>query len=104
MSTSEDRFIAGEILEQHVVLSLADLCRLCTVEEQLIVEFVEEGVLEVLDRNSTPWRFGGAALKRTRIALRLQRDLDVNLPGVALALELLEELDHLRRETRNPTR
>jgi chaperone modulatory protein CbpM len=30
--------------------------------------------------------------------LRLQRDLEINLPGVALALELMEELDALRRE------
>jgi hypothetical protein len=28
--------------------------------------------------------------------MRLQRDLEINLPGVALALELLEELDRLR--------
>ena len=35
---------------------------------------------------------------RARTALRLQRDLEINLPGVALALELLEELDRLRRE------
>jgi pantoate--beta-alanine ligase len=28
----------------------------------------------------------------------LQRDLEINLPGVALALELMEELDALRRE------
>ena len=33
-------------------------------------------------------------------ALRLQRDLEINLPGVALALELMEELERLRRELR----
>jgi len=35
---------------------------------------------------------------RARIALRLERDLGINVPGVALALELLEELEQLRRE------
>jgi chaperone modulatory protein CbpM len=35
-------------------------------------------------------------LQRARVALRLQNDLDVNLAGAALALELLDELDELR--------
>jgi chaperone modulatory protein CbpM len=39
-------------------------------------------------------------LRRARTALRLQRDLEINLPGVALALELMEELERLRRELR----
>jgi chaperone modulatory protein CbpM len=33
-----------------------------------------------------------------RSALRLQRDLGVNLAGIALALDLMEELDNLRAE------
>ena len=48
----------------------------------------------------TEWRFSGAQLRRARIALRLERDLGVNAAGVALALELLEELEQLRRERR----
>jgi chaperone modulatory protein CbpM len=47
--------------------------------------------------HAAEWRFSGTALRRARTALRLQRDLEINLPGVALALELLEEIDKLRR-------
>jgi len=32
--------------------------------------------------------------------VRLERDLELNLAGVALAVELLEELAQLRRELR----
>ncbi len=42
---------------------------------------------------TTEWRFSGAALRRARLALRLERDLELNLAGVALALELMEELE-----------
>jgi len=35
-----------------------------------------------------------------RVALRLERDLEVNLAGIALALDLMEELEQLRRELR----
>jgi len=62
------------------------------------VEFVEEGVLTVVEINATEWYFTGAALRRARLALRLQRDLELNLAGVALALDLIDELQRLRRE------
>ncbi len=78
------------------MLSIDELSRLCAVDRTYIVELVEEGVLSVTEVASE-WRFPGAALRRARTALRLQRDLEINLPGVALALELMEELDRLRR-------
>jgi chaperone modulatory protein CbpM len=68
------------------------------VDRAYIVELVEEGVLSVTAVEAEQWRFAGTALRRARTALRLQRDLEINLPGVALALELMEELDALRRE------
>ena len=50
---------------------------------------------------STEW-FTGNQVRRASIALRLQRDLGVNLAGVALALDLLDELNGLRvRVSRN---
>jgi len=39
-------------------------------------------------------------VRRARRAIRLSRDLDVNLPGVGLALELLDELEDLRVRVR----
>ena len=90
--------LSGEIVEETIVLSVTDLSRMMSVEERHIVELVEEGVLSVLQIDASEWRFSGAALRRARIALRLERDLGVNLPGVALALDLLEELERLRRE------
>ena len=56
-----------------------------------------KAVLHVVDV-STEWRFTGDALRRARLALRLERDLELNLAGVALAIELIEEISQLRRE------
>ena len=98
MSSSEDQALSGAIFEESTLLTVKDLSRMCAVDERHIVEFVEEGVLNVVEINTTEWHFNGAALRRTRLALRLERDLELNLPGVALALELMEELEHLRRE------
>jgi chaperone modulatory protein CbpM len=42
------------------------------------------------------WRFSGSSLRRARLALRLSQDLEVNAPGVALALDLMDEIEELR--------
>jgi chaperone modulatory protein CbpM len=98
--TSFDECLPGEIFEEGAVLSVADLARMFAVDERHIVALAEEGVITALEIETTEWRFSGADIRRARIALRLERDLGINLPGVALSLELLEELEPLRRERR----
>ena len=96
MPQSKDQALTGTLLDQSAVLSIQDLSRMCNIDEAHIVEFVEEGVLNVIEVSSQ-WHFTGDALRRARLAVRLQRDLELNLAGVALALDLLEELQALRR-------
>ena len=98
MTSPQDRTLTGAIFEEAALLTVRDLSRMCAVDERHIVEFVEEGVLSVVEIDTVEWHFSGAALRRTRLALRLERDLELNLPGVALALELMDELEQLRRE------
>jgi chaperone modulatory protein CbpM len=97
MSPSDEPALTGTIVDQSATLSIRDLSRMCNVEERHIVEFVEEGVLNVVEVRSE-WHFTGDALRRARLAVRLERDLELNLAGVALALDLIEELQQLRRE------
>ncbi len=96
MTSSPDHPLSGVIFEESAVLTVRDLSRICAVEERHIVEFVEEGVLNVVQVDTSEWHFTGAALRRARLALRLERDLELNMAGVALALQLMEELDQLR--------
>ena len=51
-------------------------------------------------REPSPWRFTGPAIRRLHRALNIQRDLNVNPASVALALELLDEIDQLRYRLR----
>ena len=61
---------------------------------------VDEGVLEPRGAVPAQWRFSGGAVTRAQKALKLVRDLRVNWPGAALALDLLEEVERLRVERR----
>ena len=88
--------LTGHILEEGERLSLAQLCRACGVHAEWVVGLVEEGVLEPTGSTMAQWRFTGASLRRVHVALRLQRDLGVNTSGVALALELMDEIRELR--------
>jgi chaperone modulatory protein CbpM len=94
--------LSGTIFEEVTVLTTTELGRLCTVEVQRIVELVEEGILDVEGQAGGEWHFAPSSLRRARTALRLQQDLGVNLAGVALALELLEDIAALRRQLRLP--
>ncbi|HEX6998061.1 MAG TPA: chaperone modulator CbpM [Gammaproteobacteria bacterium] len=89
--------ITGDVLDERVELSLADLCRMCGLREEAVIEMVEEGIIEPRGPDRSGWRFSGVAVTRVRRAVRLQRDFEVNLPGAALALDLLEEIERLRR-------
>ncbi len=88
------------IVEEQTQLPLADLCRACAVPAEQIVELVDFGVLEPRGREPAHWIFVGASLYRARMALRLQRDLDIDPSGVALALELLDEIASLKTRLR----
>lgn len=95
MNERTDASLRGVVLDERVTFTLAEFCQACGVHTELVVEMVEEGVIEPAAVQETEWYFYGPSLVRAQTALRLVRDLDVNWPGAALALDLLEELDRL---------
>lgn len=88
--------LVGTILEEEVVLSLGDLCRASRLSAERVIELAEEGVVEPIGRTPESWQFRGVSLRRIRCAERLKDDLGVNTAGIALVLDLLEELGELR--------
>jgi len=94
--------IRGQVIEEETIISLDELCRHCTVETEEVVTLVREGILDPADdavdwAHSGAWRFHISSVWRVRTVVRLQRDLGVNLPGAALALELLDRIAELQR-------
>ena len=91
----------GVVLDERTQFTLRELCSACGVHAELVVEMVEEGLLHPHGRAPEEWSFPGSAVVRARTALRLVNDLRVNWPGAALALDLLEEVERLRRAQRS---
>jgi chaperone modulatory protein CbpM len=87
----------GTVIEDDA-LTLGQLCRACGVHADWIISLVEESIIEPQGEDARLWRFSGESLVRARSALRLQSDLGVNLAGIALILDLMEELENLRAQ------
>jgi len=91
--------ISGSILEEEPTINLAQLCQYCQTHAEFVIRLVDQGVIVPIEGESTRyWRFHQSAQIRTHKALRLRRDLGINLSGIALSLELLDEIDSLKKE------
>jgi chaperone modulatory protein CbpM len=95
MATKQET-VTGVLLDERTELSLSDVCRVCSVHVEWIVNLVEEGVLDPEGADEASWRFSAVQLRNVRRISRLQRDLGTNLAGAALAIELIEEIEALR--------
>ncbi len=87
----------GTVIEDDC-LTLEQLCHACGVHTDWVISLVEESIIEPQGDEIQVWRFSGDSLVRVRSAQRVQRVLGVNLAGIALALDLMEELENLRTQ------
>lgn len=92
--------LRGSVVEEELTLTTIELCRACNAEASHIELWVAEGVLQPSGASPEQWRFSGRSLARVRVAMRLSRDLELNSPGVALALDLLDEIEGLEARLR----
>ena len=97
--TKENRnnVLQSEIIETRREMSLYDLCEVCTVTSERVVQLVDEGLVEPVGREPAEWRFSGRSVRRVVVAERLSRDLRLNAAGAALVLDLLDEVKQLRQ-------
>ncbi len=93
----QNEALSGELISDETTLTIRELCQACSQQTEWILELVDEGVLEPLAGIEQEMVFSAVELRRARTAMRLQRDLDVNLSGVALILDLLDEVGRLKR-------
>ncbi len=92
------------------LVTLRELCEISGAPADFVVEMVEFGILEPAAGDRAPddraaddrtrWEFGDPAVRRSRRAVNLMRDFGINMEGLSLVLDLLEELDTSRHHVR----
>ena len=81
-----------------VQLDMRTFCQEADLPADCVIEIVEHGIVEPLGRTPEDWLFDAQAPVLAKRAARLHAELELEWEGVALALELLEEVRHLRSE------
>ena len=106
MAESHPSTLQGIVVEEHVVFTFTALCRASGAHAAQLQAMVVEGLIEPTATTGhsgagpEDWQFSGHALRRTRTALRLSSELELGLSGVALVMDLLDEIDSLRSRLR----
>jgi len=100
MVEREDNEVTGTVFDEGTEITVVELCRVCSIERALVEALMQEGILDPIDAGRGEPRFPYTSVRRTLTVKHLQRDLGVNLPGAALALDLLERIEKLQAQLR----
>jgi chaperone modulatory protein CbpM len=77
-------------------LSLTEICQVCHISADYIHELIDYEVIHPQGESPEKWLFDLMQLQRVKQARRLSHDLEVNMPGVAIVMDLLDEAQRLR--------
>ncbi|KTC66420.1 putative chaperone-modulator protein CbpM (plasmid) [Legionella adelaidensis] len=89
--------ITGMLIEDETY-SYVEVCEKYNLTDDMLIDMVEYGLFVPTKKNLKQEIFSSSTIARIQSALRLQEDLDINLPGVVLALELIDELERIKQE------
>ncbi len=84
-------------MSEHVRYTVIEICRSVDISPEELNEVVGLGVIAPLE--VTPgWIFDYHALRSLRKARQLQIELELEWAGIAMALTLMEKVEHLEKE------
>jgi chaperone modulatory protein CbpM len=92
------QIIIGVLIEETSSMPFEEVCNRYNIPKELLIDMIEHGLFSNPAHDIEHTQLNPKDLRRIESAFRLHRDLEINLPGVAVALELLEELEYLRTE------
>ncbi|MTI64777.1 chaperone modulator CbpM [Methylophaga sp.] len=84
-------------LNSHLI-SFTQICDCCELPATTLAEMLDYGVIAPSAMTITEHEalYEAECIQKVRKAARLCRDLEVNIAGAALALDLLDEINTLR--------
>lgn len=89
----------AEILDEQLSFDLAHFAHACGQSQEWVLQLIEFDILPT--RSASAYTFIGEDVSRARRAYRLQRDFDASFSAVAMMLDLIDEVQKLRRQMRH---
>lgn len=83
-------------VEENPEVTLEEVCELFHIPVEFVYEIIEQGVVEPVEPDAELLRFDETHLKRIKTIAHLHHDLDINVAGGALIVEMMEEMEAMR--------
>jgi len=92
-TSNHELVISATKVEDDELITLVEICQKYNIKEDELKEMLEYGLFE-MNNDFVSLK----TLSRIESAYHLKHDLDINMQGVAMVLELMDELKLLRKE------
>jgi chaperone modulatory protein CbpM len=79
-------------------LNIQEFCQCAELPQEILLEIIEHGIVQPSGASPEQWLFDTHALVLTKRAMRMRRDLLIEWAGIALAMQLMDEMEQLRAE------
>lgn len=90
--------VAQLTVETIPELSFEEICLACQAPPEFVIQLVEYGTLEPAGYSIDSWCFYPEDLRILRVAMHLYHDLEINHAGIALIMDMMQELAELRSQ------
>jgi len=85
-------------LDEHRVVSLEELVEVSGLTREELVELVHGGALPVRETRGSSYVFSAQVVSLARTACRLRNELELDMAGLGVALQLLDRVRGLEQE------
>lgn len=85
--------------EIDITLSFDEMLEVCACDRQWLLALIEEGIISVKGEPEQAV-FSGFQMGRIRRAGRISRDFEASVPALGLILQLLDEVEDLRKQAK----
>ena len=83
-----------------VTFTITEFCLHTGLSEEELNEIVGLGMIEPRQPQRENWLFDDSAVTIVHRAVRLRKELELDWPGIAVALTLMDDIAHLKQENR----
>lgn len=92
------QIISGVIIDDDQTISFTELCTASHADADFIEALIEQELIQPQGKSQADWRFDALCLRRSRLARSFHEELHVNMQGVALALDLLQQIQEMETQ------
>jgi chaperone modulatory protein CbpM len=86
------------VVDEKIMFTLTEFEQRYAIDAAFLNEMLDHGLIELRKTESDEMVLDRRALRRIESARRLHQDLEVNMPGIVLVLDLLDELRDMEEE------